>query len=86
VFSFEQLGESPEVRVYPWTSQNSCFMYSDFELLAMGGGEGRHAVVVRSDLLRGNSSPTLTFGNPMLASSEEFVVRDIEIWAFEEIG
>jgi len=85
VFAFGRPGEEPELRAYPWTSRNSCFMYSDLDLLGMGGGEGRHAVAVRSDLLHGCSSPTLTFGNPTLAASEEFVVRDLEIWALEEM-
>jgi len=75
----------PEMRAYAWTSTNSFFMYSDSHLFAMGGGDGKHAFAVRSDLLRGLSSPTETFGNPTLASSEEFVVRDFEMWSLEEI-
>uniref|UniRef100_A0A7S4Q2Z4 Oxidation resistance protein 1 n=2 Tax=Alexandrium monilatum TaxID=311494 RepID=A0A7S4Q2Z4_9DINO len=86
VFSFGRVEDSPEVQVYPWTNKNSCLMYADNDLLAMGGGDGRHAFVVRSDLLHGCSSPTATFGNPLLAASEEFVVRDLEVWAFEEIS
>mmetsp|Transcript_116160 Transcript_116160/g.339728 ORF Transcript_116160/g.339728 Transcript_116160/m.339728 type:complete len:401 (+) Transcript_116160:190-1392(+) len=85
VFSFGRLGGEPEVRAYTWTSRNGCFMYADHELLAMGGGDGRHAVRVRSDLLRGCSSPTATYGNPTLAGSEEFVVRDLEVWTLEEV-
>lgn len=84
VFTFGQLGEQAELQVYPWSNKNSCFMYSDNDLLAMGGGDGRHAVVVRNDLLHGCSSPTVTFGNPTLAGFEEFIVRDLEIWALEE--
>jgi len=86
VFSFGKLvGEAAVLNHFPWSCTNSCFMYSDSDLLAMGGGDGHHAVVIRNDLLRGCSSPTATFGNPGLASSEEFVVRDLEIWALEQM-
>lgn len=89
VFSFTHVsdpGALPDVQVYPWTSANSYFMYSDHELFAMGGGDGRHALAIRDDLLRGMSAPTATFGNPTLTDSEEFVVRDLEIWALEEVS
>mmetsp|Transcript_68181 Transcript_68181/g.134663 ORF Transcript_68181/g.134663 Transcript_68181/m.134663 type:complete len:456 (-) Transcript_68181:200-1567(-) len=86
VFTFGKLvGEPLAFKTFPWSCANSCFMYSDSDLLALGGGDGHHAVVIRNDLLRGCSSPTATFGNPGLASSEEFVVRDLEIWALEQI-
>lgn len=86
VFSFRRPpgGGEPELRIYPWTSRNSYFMYSDSELLAMGGGEGHYAIAISQDLLRGHSAPTPTFGNPCLASADEFVVRDLELWAFQE--
>jgi len=72
-------------RVYPWTARNNYFMYSDNCIIGMGGGNGRYAFAVHSDFLRGSSSPTATYGNPTLASSEEFAMRDIEVWAFQEI-
>jgi len=74
-----------ELRFFPWATTNSYFMYSDFSVLAMGGGDGRHAFAIRSDLLHGSSSPTSTFGNPVLAASEDFVVRDVELWALTEV-
>jgi len=85
VFAFTGLADPPEMAFYPWTTANSFIQYSDNDVLAMGGGDGRHALAVRSDLLHGLSSPTPTFGNPTLAASEEFVVRDIELWAIEEV-
>lgn len=88
VFSFSCLADPsavPEFQLYPWTSANSFIMYSDSDLFAMGGGDGRHALAIRNDLLHGLSSPTATFGNPTLAASEEFVVRDLEVWALEEV-
>lgn len=88
VFSFRRPlgGGEEELQVFTWTSQNSYFMYSDADLLAMGGGDGHYAIAISHDLLRGHSAPTPTFGNPCLASSEEFVVRDLELWAFEPVS
>lgn len=85
VFSFRHPlgGGERELRIYTWTSRNSYFMYSDSELLAMGGGDGHYAIAISHDLLRGHSAPTPTFGNPCLASSDEFVVRNLELWSFD---
>mmetsp|Transcript_28733 Transcript_28733/g.66696 ORF Transcript_28733/g.66696 Transcript_28733/m.66696 type:complete len:724 (-) Transcript_28733:111-2282(-) len=87
VFTFGNtaLTSNPEVAVYPWTSQNTWCMYADMQVLAMGGGEGRHAVAVESSFLHGFSAPTPTFGNPILASKEEFIVRDVEVWSLDEV-
>jgi len=86
VFSFGKVEGSPDLRVYTWVaSRNSFFMYSDMDYFSMGGGDGSHAFLIRDDLLRGGSTPTPTFGNPALASAGEFVVKDLEIWALEEI-
>merc|ERR1712194_365912 len=62
VFSFSNTSAEPEADVFTWTSSNNYFMYCDQNLLAMGGGDGRHAIAIRSDLLRGTSAPTSTFG------------------------
>mmetsp|Transcript_96833 Transcript_96833/g.273671 ORF Transcript_96833/g.273671 Transcript_96833/m.273671 type:complete len:517 (-) Transcript_96833:58-1608(-) len=70
--------------IYPWTLKNNYFMYSDSDLIAMGGGDGHHSIAIFEDLLKGHSSWTPTFGNPTLASAPDFVVRDLEIWAFED--
>jgi len=88
VFSYGLLSgrsSAPRPSVYPWTSKNSYFMHSDESGIAMGGGNGGHALFLDSDLLRGFSGPTDTFGNPTLANTLEFVVKDLEIWAFEEV-
>eukprot|EP00929_Paragymnodinium_shiwhaense_P059601 TRINITY_DN29846_c0_g1_i1.p1 TRINITY_DN29846_c0_g1~~TRINITY_DN29846_c0_g1_i1.p1 ORF type:complete len:183 (-),score=18.58 TRINITY_DN29846_c0_g1_i1:127-675(-) len=80
VFSIGTKSARPEAQVYTWTSRNSFFMYADHETLGFGGGSGHYALAVGGDLLKGYSSPTPTYGNPTLAASEEFVVRDIEFW------
>eukprot|EP00927_Polykrikos_kofoidii_P032547 TRINITY_DN27697_c0_g1_i2.p1 TRINITY_DN27697_c0_g1~~TRINITY_DN27697_c0_g1_i2.p1 ORF type:complete len:781 (+),score=127.17 TRINITY_DN27697_c0_g1_i2:41-2344(+) len=77
--------ESGELRVYPSTGRNRFYMYADLELVAFGGGDGHYALALYSDLLRGHSSPTPTFQNPQLGSSQDFVIRDVEFWAVQEI-
>jgi len=88
VFSFDSAAaaETLEMQQWSWTGNNHYIMYGDANCIAMGGGDGRHAWAVQSDLLRGSSAPTTTFNNPVLATSEEFVVRDIEVWALVEIN
>lgn len=89
VFSFGQLDSTSkpisQLKSFSWSCDNNYFMHSDETGIAMGGGNGSHAVFLASDLLRGFSGPTGTFGNPVLASTEEFIVKDVEIWAFEEV-
>lgn len=86
VFAFTSADlANPHLQMYPWTSKNTFVMYGDSSTIAMGGGEGRHAFAVHSDLLRGLSSPTPTFANPTLATAEEYVIRDLEVWALEMI-
>lgn len=87
VFTFTSLSaECPQLQLFPWTSKNNYVMYADRSCLGMGGGDGRHAFAIEGDLLRGTSSPTPTFANPVLAASKEFVVRDMEVWSLEEVG
>jgi len=88
VFSFGFVDKNlplPTAQIFPWSTKNSYFMHSDDSGVAMGGGNGSHAFFLASDLLRGVSGPTDTFGNTTLASTSEFVVKDLEIWAFEEV-
>lgn len=83
VFAYRSSLGVPELHFYPWSSKNDYFMYSDNESIAMGGGDGRHAIAIDSDLGKGYSASSATFGNPMLAQSEEFPLKDFEVWGFD---
>eukprot|EP00405_Crypthecodinium_cohnii_P037276 CAMPEP_0206536070 /NCGR_PEP_ID=MMETSP0325_2-20121206/6527_1 /ASSEMBLY_ACC=CAM_ASM_000347 /TAXON_ID=2866 /ORGANISM="Crypthecodinium cohnii, Strain Seligo" /LENGTH=1127 /DNA_ID=CAMNT_0054033205 /DNA_START=24 /DNA_END=3407 /DNA_ORIENTATION=- len=74
-----------DIRFYPWTSRDRFIMYADHDVFGFGGKDGKHALSIRSDLLNGFSCPTDTYGNPTLANSLEFVVKDLEVWSLEEI-
>jgi len=83
VFTF---GRDSKLLAFPSTLRNNLFLYADNETIGMGGGGGTYALVLNSDLLRGMSSPSSTFSNPTLSSSQEFLIKDLEIWAFEPVG
>ncbi|XP_063041621.1 oxidation resistance protein 1b isoform X2 [Engraulis encrasicolus] len=73
----------PDFEVFKWTGDNMFFMKGDMDSLAFGGGSGEFGLWLDGDLYRGRTHSCKTFGNPTLSKSEDFVVQDIEIWAFE---
>ncbi|XP_063055021.1 oxidation resistance protein 1a isoform X2 [Engraulis encrasicolus] len=73
----------PEFEAYKWTGDNLFFIKGDMDSLAFGGGSGEFGLWLDGDLYHGRSHSCKTFGNPMLSKKEDFVVQDIEIWAFE---
>ncbi|PFH37843.1 hypothetical protein BESB_001850 [Besnoitia besnoiti] len=75
--------ENPAIHVYRWSKLNSYFIYTDHEVIGVGGG-GHYAITVDKDLLRGCSSCCLTFNSPVLASSEDFIVKGFQVWTFED--
>ncbi|KAG8383523.1 hypothetical protein BUALT_Bualt04G0022400 [Buddleja alternifolia] len=63
------------------TGINRYFTLCNTEYLALGGG-GHFALYLDGDLLSGSSSSSETYGNPCLARSEDFQVKEIELWGF----
>ncbi|XWS33320.1 hypothetical protein CRYUN_Cryun22dG0071500 [Craigia yunnanensis] len=63
------------------TGANRYFTLCSTEFLAIGGG-GHFALYLDADLLNGSSSFSETYGNPCLAFSEDFEVKEIELWGF----
>ncbi|KAK6150422.1 hypothetical protein DH2020_015354 [Rehmannia glutinosa] len=63
------------------TGMNRYFTLCSTEYLAMGGG-GHFALYLDGDLLSGSSSSSETYGNPCLARSEDFEVKEVELWGF----
>ncbi|XP_063780383.1 oxidation resistance protein 1 isoform X3 [Pseudophryne corroboree] len=74
---------SPDFEVFKWTGDNMFFIKGDMDSLAFGGGGGEFALWLDGDLYHGRSHSCKTFGNPTLSKKEDFIVQDIEIWAFE---
>ncbi|GFP97213.1 oxidation resistance protein 1, partial [Phtheirospermum japonicum] len=63
------------------TGMNRYFTLCSTEYLAMGGG-GHFAIYLDGDLLSGSSSSSETYDNPCLACSEDFEVKEVELWGF----
>ncbi|XP_029919644.1 oxidation resistance protein 1-like [Myripristis murdjan] len=71
----------PELQVFKWTGDNMFFLKGDTDSLTFGGGGG-FGLWLDGDLYHGRSSTCGTFGNPRLTQREDFVLQDIEVWAF----
>ncbi|KAJ3695810.1 hypothetical protein LUZ60_001187 [Juncus effusus] len=78
-FVFTDLQSYPAI--YPPTGSNHYFTLCATDSLALGGG-GHFALYLDGDLLTGSSSRSDTFNNPCLASSEDFEVKEVELWGF----
>ncbi|XP_057826576.2 uncharacterized protein LOC131038229 isoform X1 [Cryptomeria japonica] len=63
------------------TGANRYFVLCSNDSLALGGG-GHFALYLDGDLLRGSSGYCETFGNSCLARTEDFELKDVELWGF----
>ncbi|KAM3709726.1 hypothetical protein ACB094_02G194500 [Castanea mollissima] len=63
------------------TGVNRYFTLCSTDFLAIGGG-GHFALYLDGDLLSGSSSVSETYGNPCLAHTKDFEVKEVELWAF----
>lgn len=63
------------------TGMNRYFTLCSTEYLALGGGS-HFAMYLDSDLLNGSSLASETYGNSCLSHTEEFEVKEIELWGF----
>ncbi|PHJ18000.1 tld protein, partial [Cystoisospora suis] len=89
VFTFKgSHGSNPDldhasIHVYRWSKMNNYFIYTDYDVIGIGGG-GHYAISVDKDLLRGSSSCCFTFNSPILSSSEDFIVKAFQIGCMQE--
>ncbi|XP_061344709.1 uncharacterized protein LOC133290610 isoform X2 [Gastrolobium bilobum] len=67
--------------IYRPTGVNRYFTLCTTNFLAIGGG-GHFALYLDGDLLNGSSSVSETYGNPCLAHSQDFEVKEVELWGF----
>ncbi|KAG9451532.1 hypothetical protein H6P81_011497 [Aristolochia fimbriata] len=67
--------------IYRPTGANRYFTLCASDYLALGGG-GHFALYLDGDLLNGSSSASETFGNACLANSQDFEVKEVELWGF----
>ncbi|XP_041109220.1 nuclear receptor coactivator 7-like isoform X4 [Polyodon spathula] len=74
---------NPEFKVFRWSGENSYFIKGNIDSLQLGGGGGYFGLWLDSDLYHGSSYPCETFSNEPLSKKEDFIVQDLEVWAFE---
>ncbi|KAF7839955.1 oxidation resistance protein 1 [Senna tora] len=67
--------------VYRPTGVNRYFTLCTTDFLAIGGGS-HFAIYLDGDLLNGSSAVSETYGNPCLAHSQDFEVKEVELWGF----
>uniref|UniRef100_A0A7N0V9L2 Oxidation resistance protein 1 n=1 Tax=Kalanchoe fedtschenkoi TaxID=63787 RepID=A0A7N0V9L2_KALFE len=67
--------------IYRPTGANRYYTVCALEYLALGGG-GHFALYLDQDLLTGSSGKSETYGNPRLAHTEGFDVKEVELWGF----
>ncbi|NXL50016.1 OXR1 protein, partial [Podilymbus podiceps] len=60
-----------------------CFCSPSFALIFCLSCRGEFALWLDGDLYHGRSHSCKTFGNHTLSKREDFIIQDIEIWAFE---
>ncbi|XP_015943970.1 uncharacterized protein LOC107469102 [Arachis duranensis] len=78
-FVFTSISGHPVI--YRPTGLNRYFTLCNTEFLAIGGGS-HFALYLDGDLLNGSSSVSETYGNPCLANSQDFEVKEVELWGF----
>ncbi|XP_028667505.2 TLD domain-containing protein 2-like isoform X1 [Erpetoichthys calabaricus] len=73
---------SPNLKVFKWTSNNSYFIKGNLESLVFGGGSGHFGLWLDEDLCHGGSNTCETFNNEILSKTQDFILKDLELWAF----
>ncbi|XP_056620050.1 nuclear receptor coactivator 7 isoform X2 [Triplophysa dalaica] len=73
----------PEIKVFHWSGENSYFVKGNTDSLQIGGGGGRLGLWLDADLDHGTTSRCSTFNNLPLSSKHDFIVQNLEVWAFE---
>ena len=80
----DQAEPAPGVRIFKWSGRNAYFQLGQADALAVGGG-GAYALKMDDDLAQGLSGPCDTFASPCLASTPEFDILHVELWAFDAL-
>ena len=70
-------------QVYQWTGENSYILRAGLDTLIVGSSEGRFGLWLDSNFNQGRSQAVATFDNKPLPGREDFIVNNIECWAFE---
>lgn len=86
---FHGCGESylftfyPEFKRFNWTGINSYFVKGNTDSLIIGASEGNNGIWLDAELYHGRTQMCQTFDNELLSSTEDFVVKCLEVWSFK---
>ncbi|SPQ98053.1 unnamed protein product (mitochondrion) [Plasmodiophora brassicae] len=72
---------SESVAVYQWSGKNKFFALCRPDSMAVGGGS-HFAIYLTSALRHGSSGASDTFDCPMLSAAPDFLVAQLEVWAY----
>ncbi|KAF8109601.1 hypothetical protein N665_0094s0067 [Sinapis alba] len=73
--------KSGQPSIYRATGANRFYTLCSNDFLALGGG-GRFALYLDNELLHGSSACSETYRNSCLANSQDFDVKEVELWGF----
>lgn len=72
----------PSFKVYAWTGENNYIMRGGLNNLIVGSSEGMFGLWLDENFNQGRSQAVTTFNNKPLPGKEDFVINNIECWAF----
>lgn len=75
--------KSERIHCFPSTGLNDYYIFSDYSTLSFGCSGEYFSLSFENDFLKGYSRTTETFKNPNLTGSDNFFVKNLELWTFE---
>merc|ERR1712013_160075 len=72
----------PSFKVYSWTGENNYIMRGGMNNLIVGSSEGMFGLWLDESFNQGRSQAVTPFDNKPLPGKEDFVINNIECWAF----
>ena len=77
---------APKRELYPYVGDSGNIMFSNNDLLALGGKYKHFAIELDSELMYGkSSSDPVNFNCPRLAASPEFTCVTVELWGLIDV-
>ncbi|VDK71526.1 unnamed protein product [Dibothriocephalus latus] len=73
--------DSTETR-YLWSGENYFFLSGEQDSFIIGCTDGKSAIRIDGDVLRGRTQACGTFDNPELTEPGDFLIHTLEVWAF----
>jgi len=76
---------APKKKVYRCTGEDNHIMYSQTDLLAVGGKLNYFGFTLDEEMIGGVCHSCLTFGCPMLAHAEKFKIVSVQLWGLIDV-